>query len=59
MMQVNAINKMLIILKLMKTIKMILKEIEIMKVNQSNLIKILINNMIKVHFVSAKANQIY
>ena len=59
MMQINAINKMLIILKSMKAMKMTLKKIETMKINQSNLIKILINNMIKARLVSAKANQIY
>ena len=46
----------MIILKLMKIIKMILKEIKIIKIDQSNLIKILINDMIKVRFVFAKTN---
>ena len=43
----------------MKTMKIILKEIETIKVNQLNLIKILIDNMIKARLVFAKMNQIY
>ena len=36
--------------------KIILKEIETIKINQLNLIKILIDNMIKVRFIFAKTN---